>query len=124
MNMTAKTRQLGSVTIADISGRIVLGEECASLGKLVSELLSKGHTRIFLNLGDVDRIDSAGWAHILNGLTGARKHNGDLKLLDPTKDVQAVLQFTRMLTVLEVSHDEAAAIKSFTESVDASPQSG
>ena len=36
MNMTGKTRQVGFVTIVDVSGRIVLGEECVSLGKLVS----------------------------------------------------------------------------------------
>ena len=38
MNMIAKTRQAGSVTIVDISGRVILGEECASLGKLILEL--------------------------------------------------------------------------------------
>ncbi len=119
MNMTAKTRQVGSVTVVDISGRIVLGEECASLDKIMRELLSKGHIKILLNLCDVDRIDSAGWAYILSGLTSARKHNGDLKLLNPAGNLQAVLQMTRMLNILEISHDEAVAIESFAESADA-----
>ena len=119
MNMAAKIRQVGHVTIVDISGRIVLGEECASLGKLVNELLGKGHIRILLNLADVHRIDTAGLAYILSGLTSARKRNGDLKLLNPGKEFQAVLEITRMLSILEISYDEAMAVKSFTESAKA-----
>lgn len=84
MNMTAKTRQNGLVTIVDISGRIVVGE-CTSLGKLVNELLGKGHIRTLLNLADVHRIDTAGLAYIMSGLTSARKRNGDLKVLNPSK---------------------------------------
>lgn len=116
MNMAAKTRQMGLVTIVDITGRIVVGEECLSLGKLIDELLHKGNVRILLNLADVQRIDTAGLAYILGGLTSARKSKGDLKLLNPRKEFQEVVQITRMLSVLEVSYDEAAAVKSFAES--------
>ena len=59
MNMTTKIRHTDAVAIVDISGRVVLGEECTSLGKLLSDLIGKGHNRILLNLADVDRIDSA-----------------------------------------------------------------
>lgn len=120
MNMTMKTRQAGLVTIVDISGRIVLGEECTSLGKLINELLDKGHNRILLNLADVHRIDTAGLAYIISGLTSARKRNGDLKLLNPRKDFENVLQITRMLCVLEIIHDETTAAKSFAASANAS----
>jgi anti-anti-sigma factor len=92
MNMTTKTRQASSVTIVDIGGRIILGEECTSLGKLVSDLLGKGHNKILLNLADVHRVDTAGLAYIMAGLTSARKHNGDVKLLNPAKELQDVLQ--------------------------------
>jgi anti-sigma B factor antagonist len=119
MTMTAKTRHAGFVTIVDISGRIVLGEECVALKKLVSDLLSKGHNKILLNLADVHQIDSAGWAYIVSGFASVRKHNGDLKLLNPREDLQSVLQLTRMLSVLDVSFDEAAAVKSFAESAGA-----
>jgi anti-sigma B factor antagonist len=116
MNMTMKTRHAGAVTIVDIRGRIVLGEECTSLAKLVSDLLGTGHNKILLNLADVHRVDTAGLAYIMAGLTSARKHNGELKLLNPAKQLQDVLEITRMLSVLEISNDEAAAVKSFTES--------
>lgn len=119
MNMTAKTRQMGLVTIVDISGKIVVGEECTSLGKLVNQLLAEGRIRILLNLADVHRIDTAGLAYILSGLTSARKRNGDLKLLNPRKEFQEVVQITRLLSVLEINYDEAAAVESFAESANA-----
>ena len=119
MNMIAKNRQAGSVTVVDISGRIILGEECASLGKLMSDLLGKGHNKILLNLADVDRIDTAGLAYIVGGLTSIRKHEGDLKLLNPRKDFQAVLKITRLLTLFDIRDDEAEAIRSFRNSASA-----
>ena len=119
MNMTAKTRQSGSVTIVDIGGQIVLGDECTSLGKLMNDLLGKGRNKILLNLADVYRVDTAGLAYLVSGLTTLRKRNGDLKLLNPRKDFQAVLEITRLLSLFDIKHDEAAAVRSFAESASA-----
>jgi anti-sigma B factor antagonist len=58
MKMTTGIRQVGGVTIVDISGRIELGEESGALRDMVRDLLGKGHKQILLNLGDVHYIDS------------------------------------------------------------------
>ena len=77
MHMTTSIRQVGGVTIVDISGRIVLGEESAALRDLVCDLLSKGHKKILFNLGDVNYIDSSGWAiwSVLSRACGSRREN-------------------------------------------------
>ena len=116
MSLDARIRHAGFVTIVELSGRIVLGEECVWLGKLVSDLLERGDNKILLDLADVHRIDTAGLARIFSGMVSVRKRDGDLKLLHPRKDFQNVLEITRMLSVLDTSHDEGAAIKSFVES--------
>lgn len=113
MNMSSCKRDIGSVTIVDIRGRIVLGEESASLIKLVSELLNKGHNHILLNLADVICIDSAGFAYLIASLASVRKRRGDLKLLNPSDNVRAVMQLSKLFTVFEVGEDEASAVKSF-----------
>jgi anti-sigma B factor antagonist len=113
MYMSTNKRQIGSVTIVDISGRIVLGEECTSLNKLVSELVSKGLNHILLNLADVSRIDSAGFAYMIGSLASVRKRHGDLKLLNPSENVRAVMELSKLSTVFEVGEDEASAVKSF-----------
>ena len=113
MRLTTATRQAGSVTIVDISGRIVLGQETASLRSLVTELLSKGHNKILFNFADVDYIDSSGVGCLVGAFTSVRNHKGELKLLCPTKNVQDVMQKTKLYTVLDIKDDEAAALGSF-----------
>ena len=116
MNMTTSTRQVGGVTIVDISGRIVLGEESAALRNLVGDLLNKGHKKILFNLGDVDYIDSSGLGHLVSAFSSVQEQGGELKLLSLTKKVQDVMQITRLYTVFEIMDDEAAAVRSFAPS--------
>jgi anti-sigma B factor antagonist len=116
MNMTTSTRQVGDVTIVDISGRIVLGEESAALRNLVCDLLSKGHKKILFNLDDVNYIDSSGLGHLVSAFTSVRKQEGELKLLNLTKRVHDVMQITKLYTVFDIMDDEAVAVTSFGQS--------
>jgi anti-sigma B factor antagonist len=113
MKMTASTRQVGSVTVVDIGGRIELGEESAALRDLVSQLLNNGHKRILLNLGDVNYIDSTGLGALVSSFTSARKQGGELKLLNLTDKVTDLMQMTKLYTVFDIQNDEAVAVKSF-----------
>ena len=54
MNMTISTRQVVSITILDIGGRIVLREESVSVRDVIRNLLNNGHKQILFNLGHVD----------------------------------------------------------------------
>jgi anti-sigma B factor antagonist len=119
MNMTATSRQVGSVTILDISGRIVLGEESAALRDIVCDLLSKGHKKILFNLGDVNYIDSSGLGHLVSAFTSVRKQEGELKLLNLTSKVHDLLQITKLYTVFDIIDDEEIAVKSFGQSAAA-----
>jgi anti-sigma B factor antagonist len=116
MNMTTIIRQLGGVTIVDISGRIQLGEESAALRNLVSDLLSKEQKKILFNFGDVNYIDSAGLGSLVSALASVRRQGGELKLLNLTKNIHNVMQMTRLYTVFEIIDNEAVAVKSFGQS--------
>ena len=119
MNMTTSIRKLGGVTIVDISGRIELGEESAALRDLVRDLLSKGQKQILFNLGDVNYIDSSGFGHLVSAFTSVRNHGGELKLLNLSNNIQNLMQITRLYTVFEIIDNEAAAVKSFSQSAAA-----
>jgi anti-sigma B factor antagonist len=116
MNMRTSVRQLGSVTVVDMKGRIVLGEESASVRDLTRDLLSKGHKKILFNLGDVDYIDSSGLGSLVSAFTSVKKAGGELKLLNLTDKVESVLQITKLYTVFEILDDETVAVKSFENS--------
>lgn len=107
MKMTASTRLVGGVTIVDLGGRIVLGEESAGLRDLVRNLASEGIKKILLNLRNVDYIDSSGLGEMVSAFTSIRSQGGELKLLNLTKRVRSLLQITKLLTVFDVTDDEA-----------------
>ena len=109
----ATTRLDGSITIVDLSGRISLGEGSALLRKTVRGLLDEGQTRIILNLGDVNYIDSSGIGELVSGFTAVRNRGGELKLLNLTKKVNDLLQLTKLFTVFDVYSEENTAVRSF-----------
>jgi anti-sigma B factor antagonist len=116
MRVATTTRQVRDVTVVDIEGRIVLGEESARLRELVNELLKSGHRKILFNLVDVQYIDSSGLGSLVSAFTSVRRQGGELKLLHLTSRVHDVLQITKLYTVFDIMDDEAVAINSFGQS--------
>ena len=114
MSMKVSSRQVDGITIVDCSGRITLGEGSVTIRDNVRELLSKGHKKILLNLGDVSYIDSSGIGELVSAFTTVRNQGGELKLLNLTKKVHDLLQITKLYTVFDVKDDEATAVKSFS----------
>jgi anti-sigma B factor antagonist len=106
-------REVGSVTILDMSGPIALGETSALFGKAIRELTSKDRTKIILNLRDVSFVDSAGIGELVRAYILVKARTGEMKLLNPTKKVYDLLDVTRLLRVLDIFTDEALALRSF-----------
>jgi anti-sigma B factor antagonist len=111
--MRASTRQVGTVTVVDISGRIELGEGSSVLRNTVKDLVAKGQKNILLNLGEVNYIDSAGVGELVSAFTSVRNQGGELKLLNLTKKVHDLLQITKLYTVFDVHDDEPSALAAF-----------
>jgi anti-sigma B factor antagonist len=107
------TRETGPITIVDLSGRISLGDGSALLRKTIRDLLDSGHSKIILNLGDVNYIDSSGIGELVSGFTAVRSRKGELKLLNLTRKVHDLLQITKLFTVFDVYSDEKTAVESF-----------
>ena len=113
MSVKLNTRQVGDVTVIDVSGRITLGEGSSALRDALRELTAKGHKKILLNLGDVSYIDSSGIGELVSGFTTVTNQGGTLKLLSLTKRVKDLLQITKLYTVFDVHEDEAHAVRTF-----------
>ena len=118
--MKITIRQIHDVTIADISGRIVLGEECAALREAVQDLMDKGNRKIIFNLAMVDYIDSSGLGNLIGVFARVRKQGGELKLLKLTNKIHDLLQITKLYTIFEIMDDEAEAVNSFDKAAAAS----
>ena len=113
MALKIASREVAHVTILDIQGRIVLGDEIGDLRDAVRNLLAEGKKKIILNLAGVDYIDSSGVGELVGSYTTARKAGGELKLLSLTQKVQDVLYVTKLYTVFDIKDDEFTAVRSF-----------
>jgi anti-sigma B factor antagonist len=111
--MKASVRQVEGVIVVDLSGRIKLGEGSVTLRETVKDLMSKGHKKILLNLGDISYIDSSGIGELVAAFTSVRNQGGELKLLHLTKKVHDLLQITKLYTVFDIKDDETVAIRAF-----------
>ncbi|MFZ0797768.1 MAG: STAS domain-containing protein [Terriglobales bacterium] len=112
VKMQTAIRQVGGVTIINITGRITVGEGNVILRELVRDLAEKGRKAIVLNMGEVHYIDSSGVGELVKAHTTIRNQGGQLKLANLNKRVHDLLQLTRLSTVFDIHKDETSAIAS------------
>jgi anti-sigma B factor antagonist len=113
MPLTINRREVSHVSILDMEGRIVLGDEIHDLRDAVRDLIKRGQKKIILNLAGVDYIDSSGVGELVGAFTTVRNSGGELKLMNLTQKVHDVLQVTKLYTVFDIKDDEFHAVKSF-----------
>src|SRR5271157_639012 len=112
MQLRMSTRTIDGVLVVDCSGRIVFGEESASLRDAVKKLLSES-PKVVLNLRDVSYVDSGGLGTLVSLYTTARNAGGALKLARLTQRVGDLLQLTKLVSIFEVFENEQLAAQSF-----------
>lgn len=112
-HVTIHEREVGDVTVLDLSGKITIGEGSVQLREAVRGLLERGKKQILINLGGVDYVDSSGIGELVSCFTTTKNQGGQLKLLNLTKKIKDLLQITKLLTVFDTFDDEAEAIRSF-----------
>jgi anti-sigma B factor antagonist len=100
------------ILVLNCAGRIVFGEESASLRDTVKKLLTS-NKRIVLNLAEITYIDSGGLGTLVALYITARGNEASIKLANLTPRVGDLLQVTKLLTVFEVFDTEEKAIDSF-----------
>lgn len=113
MPLKMTERMVDGVSVLDLDGRIVLGEESGALRERVKSLLGENRKRIILNMGNVSYIDSAGLGALVASFTSAKNQGASLKLVNLGSKFREVLQVTKLLTVFDVYENEQAAIASF-----------
>jgi len=109
----ATFREIGPVTIVDLSGMFMLGESSAVLRKAILDLIGKRQRKIILNFRDVSSIDSAGVGELVAAYTEIRRIEGRVRLLNPPKKVCDMLELTQLSKVFQVYADEPSALRSF-----------
>lgn len=112
MDFAVSARQSGGTTIIDVRGPVMYGEAVA-LHEMLHSLMKVGQKNILLNLSEVTQLDSSGIGVLVRSYLSVKKSGGALKVMHLTKQVQRILEVTRLSELLEDYPDEEAALKSF-----------
>ncbi|PRY68142.1 anti-sigma-factor antagonist [Glaciihabitans tibetensis] len=71
------------------------------LRAVVEKEIGAGHTRVVVDLSEIEFIDSSGLGALVGCLKGARQAGGDLRIAGPNKQVTMVLQLSNLDRVLK-----------------------
>jgi anti-sigma B factor antagonist len=111
--MNISQRQVGDVTVLDVSGKITIGVGDVQVRDAVHMALGSGARNLVLNLKNVTTIDSAGVGELVSAYTTVTNRGGKLKLVNLPSKVNDILQITQLITVFEVYDGEQEALESF-----------
>ncbi len=76
------------------------------------EVGAEGHRVIALDISGLDFIESSGLGGIVAGYLRARKHKGELRIVNPMPDVRKLLETTRLVQLFGIYPSVDAALRS------------
>jgi anti-sigma B factor antagonist len=113
MSVKITNSEVDGVSVVELNGRIVLGEETNSLREKLKSLVAAGKKEIVLNVGNIKYIDSTGLGTLVAAHLSAKKQGASMRLCNLGKKFHEVLQITKLLTVFDVYDTQVAAVSSF-----------
>jgi len=107
-----EAREREGVMILDLNGKLAVGG-ASVLREKVNAQMAQGHTKVILNLKDVDYIDSTGLGMMVICFTSLQKASGTMKLEHLNRRNIELLLLTKLSTVFQIFGDEQDAVNSF-----------
>jgi anti-anti-sigma factor len=114
MLLKLTSRFVGNVYVIECVGRVVLGGEVKAL-EAALEGAEREFTRIVLNLGEVNRLDSIAMGLLVRYAERLGERGGGLRLAAPPEFVTNLLNMTRLSGMLPGYATEEEAIVSFLQ---------
>jgi anti-sigma B factor antagonist len=105
--------EVDGVSIVELDGRILLGEESNSLRDKLKSLIAEGKKKIVLNMANIKSIDSTGLGTLFAAHLSAKTQGASMRLCHLGRKFHEILQITKLLTVFDVYDTQAAAVSSF-----------
>jgi len=108
-----KQREKGEVTVLDISGKIMGGEDFELFSSTIKQLVAEGKVDIVLNLSKVKWINSTGLGLMVSAYTSLVKNGGRMKIAEVSDRIDNILHVTQLELIFETFDQEDAAVASF-----------
>jgi anti-sigma B factor antagonist len=110
--MKVEVQSLKRVELVTVTGRID-SSNAADFDAALKNLTDNGEYQLVLNMAGVEYTSSAGLRAMVAALRECKKHNGDLRLSDPSDRVQEVLELAGLTTLFQIFDDDVSAVGSF-----------
>jgi anti-sigma B factor antagonist len=113
MHLSIQQRDREGITLLDLKGRLVAGDEAGAFRDLIEELAKDAPAKIIVNMREVDFIDSLGLGTMVMCYSRLKKTGGVAKLSLLNRRNLELLLLTKIDTIFEVFDDETEAVNSF-----------
>lgn len=113
MPFVRKTRNVGTVAILELEGRLTAAEG-SELKDTVNGLLAEGRSAILLDCAGMDYIDSQGVGALVRTWISAGR-GSKLKLFSLTSRVKEVLAIADLLKIIDNFEDVGSALQSLSQ---------
>ena len=112
MNFSATIRQVGHVSVVEVSGKLT-SLESGALNNSIAQLLKEGRKQILLNLKGLTYLDSSGIGELVRTYLSVIKRDGEMKVVGLTDKAEEILKITKLYQVFQEFQDERSALQSF-----------
>ncbi len=111
--MNIKRRDIRDVTVLELSGKLMGGQDAANFQDLIKELLGDDRNKIVVNLSGLSWINSTGLGILISGYTSIKNAGGVMKLANVAERIESILMITKLATVFESYPTEEEALVTF-----------
>jgi len=113
VNFSAIIRQVGQVSVVEVTGKLT-SFESGALRTSIAKLLKEGRKQILLNLSGLVYLDSSGIEDLVHTYMSVIKSGGEMKVVGLTDKVEEILKITQLYQVFQEFKDERSALQSFS----------
>lgn len=121
MSLEIEQHERDGVAIVSLNGRLILGDEVETFRGVMEKVLASGHTRVALDLHEVDYIDSSGLGCLVMQHTRAEKAGGVMVLFGLRKRPIELMILTKLATVFRMAENELDAVSACFPDRDVKP---
>ena len=112
--IVCKSRQIApGVAVVEISGRLLMGADCAVIDKEIESLMAREQKRVILDLSEVRIIDSAGVGQVVKSFTRLKKSGGDLRVAGAAGMLDGVFKLTQVHKAIGMYANAQEALEGF-----------
>lgn len=111
--MSVTRKPVRSIVVLALKGRFYGDRETDELEKCIMDEAAAGNTRLVLNMGECEALNSVGIGTIMRGFVNYKSRGGEIKLCGLGKRLKDLFVMTKLIMVFDHHDTEEQALAAF-----------